>query len=115
MTSLRFLCGWLLAVALEATFGPAHAQQPTLTYTGRVVNAHATPLAGVSVLVKGTTTATSTNSEGRFLLAVPAGRQVLVFDYPAHLAVELPVLQPDSLLVVRLHSTQPRATPRRRP
>ncbi|MBC8084484.1 MAG: carboxypeptidase-like regulatory domain-containing protein [Hymenobacter sp.] len=87
-------------------------QQPLLTYTGLVVNGGMQPLSGVSVLLSGTSTAVTTNSEGRFLLQAPAGQHTFIFDYPGHLEVRLLVSQPDSTLVVKLHSTQPRVRPR---
>lgn len=46
---------------------------------GRVANAEGTPLQGVSVLIRGTTTGSTTNSEGRFSINVPDNRTVLEF------------------------------------
>ncbi|MCS7018198.1 MAG: TonB-dependent receptor [Cytophagales bacterium] len=50
--------------------------------TGKVTDAESnTPLPGVAVLAKGTQTGTTTDSEGKFSLNVPAGSDVLVFSY----------------------------------
>lgn len=106
----------LLALALTALLaGRARAQGagPLLTYSGRVVDATLHPLAGASVLVKGTATAVSTNSEGRFLLALPAGPHTLLVDYPGYLAAATPIAQPDSLLTIRMYPIQPRPARRR--
>ncbi|OON69627.1 SusC/RagA family TonB-linked outer membrane protein [Hymenobacter sp. CRA2] len=71
-----------LALAL-----PAQAQQ-TRTITGTVTAAaDRTPLPGVNVVVKGGTTGTQTDSEGRFSLPVPAG-STLVFSFIGYNAME---------------------------
>jgi len=115
MPHLRYLYSLFLFVALVLVAVRGHAQAPAITYVGQVVNVADAPLGGVSVLLKGTATAVTTNAAGRFLLPAPVGTHVLVFDYPGHLAVEVTVQRPDTSLIVRLHSTQPRVTPRRRP
>ncbi|MCB2410505.1 SusC/RagA family TonB-linked outer membrane protein [Hymenobacter lucidus] len=65
-----------LAVSL-----PAFAQ--TRQATGQVLNAtDRTPLPGVSVVLKGTTTGTATDADGRFSLPLPAdGTPTLVFSF----------------------------------
>ena len=68
--SLLTLLGLLLVA------GPALAQQRTIT--GKVTSVQGTPLAGVSVTVKGTSTTTSTNDQGDYSIAAQAG-QVLQF------------------------------------
>ena len=48
--------------------------------TGKVTNSSdASPLAGVTVSVKGTTAGTSTGADGTYRINVPAGRNILVF------------------------------------
>ena len=56
----------------------ALAQQ---TVSGRVATPDGTPLPGVSVLLKGTTTGTSTDTDGRFALSVPGNDAVLVVSF----------------------------------
>ena len=46
---------------------------------GRVVSSEGTPLQGVSVLISGTTTGSTTNSDGRFTLTVPDNAVSLEF------------------------------------
>ena len=49
------------------------------TVTGKVTNSvDNQPLAGATVVVKGTTTATATGTDGTFSIAVPAGKNILV-------------------------------------
>jgi TonB-linked SusC/RagA family outer membrane protein len=49
---------------------------------GRVTSASDnTPLPGVNILVRGTTTGTTTDAQGQYQLAVPAGSSVLVFSF----------------------------------
>ncbi len=64
----------LLALILVAA--PAFAQQRTIT--GKVTSEQGTPLSGVSVTVKGTTTSTATTPQGDYSIAATAG-QVLQF------------------------------------
>ena len=57
---------------LAVVASPAFAQQRTIT--GKVTNEQSVPLAGVAVSVKGTTTATATNSQGDYSVAAEAGQ-----------------------------------------
>ena len=63
-------------VLLMMLCAPAVAQ----TLTGRVTSgSDKQPLPGVSILIKGTSTGTTTDTEGRFSLSVPDKASVLVF------------------------------------
>lgn len=70
----------LLPAALALSLS-AHAQ--TRQVTGTVLSVtDKTPLPGVSVIIKGTTTGTSTDTNGKFTLPVAAGNdQVLIFSF----------------------------------
>jgi TonB-linked SusC/RagA family outer membrane protein len=58
--------------------------------TGKVTNqADGSPMQGVSVSVKGTTTGTSTDAQGNFTIEVPGNESVLVFTYTGFQTVEL--------------------------
>ena len=79
---LLFLLAVFLLVA-GATYGQ--------TVSGRVTAADDTaPLPGVSVLVKGTTTGTATDSDGRFSLSAPP-YAVLVVSFIGYATREIPV------------------------
>ncbi len=62
----------LALLGLMLVAGPAFAQQRTIT--GKVTSEQGTPLAGVSVAVKGTIAATTTNNQGDYSIAATAGQ-----------------------------------------
>ena len=60
----------------------AQAMAQTLTVTGRVTDAETNAgLPGVTVLLKGTTTAAPTGADGTYTINVPDGTGTLVFTY----------------------------------
>ncbi len=61
------------------------------TVTGTVVDPSGTPLAGVTVSVQNTNTATTTDAEGSFRLTIPSADAVLVFSSVGHNPQEVPV------------------------
>lgn len=68
-----------VCAALAATLALPAVAQNVITGTVRDQTAH-TPLAGVNVLIPGTTTGTSTTAEGRYSIRIPEGaRKQLVF------------------------------------
>ncbi|MGC4103889.1 SusC/RagA family TonB-linked outer membrane protein [Ferruginibacter sp.] len=69
---------------------PAVKQDLRKEVTGRVTGADGAPLQGVSIVVKGTKTGTSTDASGKFTINVEPG-QVLVFSYIGFATVEQPV------------------------
>jgi TonB-linked SusC/RagA family outer membrane protein len=70
--------------------GLAHAQDRLVT--GRIRSADdGNGLPGASVLIKGTTVGTSTDAEGRFKLAVPAGGNTLVVSFIGYVKEEIPL------------------------
>jgi TonB-linked SusC/RagA family outer membrane protein len=76
MKMLLLLC---LAFWVQA-FNIAFAQPYTVT--GRVTSKKTLqPLSGATVTIQGTSTATTTNDQGEFRLAVPSGTATLVFTY----------------------------------
>ncbi|WP_158861041.1 SusC/RagA family TonB-linked outer membrane protein [Lunatibacter salilacus] len=69
----------LLGLTLLTALGPVVKAQ---TVTGRVTDqADSSPLPGVSVLIKGTSTGTATDVDGRYSINVPGAETVLVFSY----------------------------------
>jgi TonB-linked SusC/RagA family outer membrane protein len=77
-------CCLPLAVASAApsvaspSFLVRHGGQPTAPITGRVTDEKGEGLPGVTVLVKGTTTGTSTDANGNFTLDAPAGSTLVI-------------------------------------
>jgi len=107
----------LLALLLFAVSQGAYAQK---TITGKVINAEdGLAMAGVSVVVKGTTTGMSTTSNGNFVLNVPDGATI-VASFVGFKTVELQVgnetrlditLQPDANVLSEVVVTAARAIP----
>ncbi len=60
-----------------------------VTVTGKVTDEVNTPLPGVNVLVKGTTTGTTTNSDGLYTLTVPDENSILVFSFIGYTTQEV--------------------------
>lgn len=61
----------------------------TGSISGRVIDETEEPVVGVSIVLKGTTTATSTDENGNYVLSmVPPGNQTLIFRYVGYLNQE---------------------------
>ncbi|MGV3504596.1 MAG: YfbK domain-containing protein [Adhaeribacter sp.] len=75
-----------------------HAQDRTIS--GLVTDAaNGSPLPGVTVVLKGTSTGTSTNARGQFTLALPAGKQTLVFSFIGYHSQEVKITNQQTLQV----------------
>ncbi|WP_066832161.1 SusC/RagA family TonB-linked outer membrane protein [Rufibacter ruber] len=86
----RFYACLLFALALlVASSGAVSAQQRNVS--GTVRGEGGTPLIGVTVLVKGTSTATATDVNGGFSLPVTGNTATLVFSYIGYLNQEVAV------------------------
>ncbi len=72
----------LLLLCLALLFGVLHASAQDRTITGTVIDrATNEPLPGVTVLLKGTTSGTSTGPDGSFSLSAPTGDATLQFRF----------------------------------
>ncbi|MDJ0366333.1 von Willebrand factor type A domain-containing protein [Hymenobacter sp. H14-R3] len=97
----KLLPALLLPLGLLAVGYPAVAQQPksivpvsaaTRTLTGRVTDSKGQGLPGVTVLLKGTRLSTSTNADGRYVLAgLPAQGARLLFSFVGFTTQEVAV------------------------
>lgn len=87
----------MLPAALPATLPTRGSTAGTLR--GRITDAQGRPLAGATVLVKGSNVATSTNAAGDYMLPVPAGA-TLLFGYGGYEDQVLRSPGPGSLNVV---------------
>ena len=81
----RLLALQLLCLLLSV---PALAQ---IRVTGKVTDETLRPLQGVSVVVKGTPTGTTTDTAGNYTISVPNTRSTLVFSYVGYVRQEQPV------------------------
>ncbi|MFD2538766.1 TonB-dependent receptor [Sphingobacterium chuzhouense] len=70
------------------------------TLRGTVTDEQGNPLSGVSVVVKGTTTGTSTDQEGRYEIELPSASSVLVFSIIGYTPQEIPAQGDTELSVV---------------
>jgi TonB-linked SusC/RagA family outer membrane protein len=87
---MRKLYGLLMGLALLCCAVPAWAQ--TKEVTGKVTDEKdGSPLAGVTVRVKGGTASTTTLPDGTFRISVPESATALVFTYIGYSEVEQPV------------------------
>lgn len=72
-----------LSSSIQATYTPG-------TVTGKVTDERGNPVAGASVVLKGTRTGTSTNAGGIFQINVPAGANTLVISSVGMQVMEVP-------------------------
>ena len=80
---------------------PQQTKQP-LIISGTVVDEQDVPLIGVTVLIKGTTTGTTTDLNGDFKMEVPDDGTVLVFRYVGMKEQEIPVKGQDKIRVMMI-------------
>lgn len=75
----------VLVLLLVLSSATAMAQR---TVTGTILDEFGDGLPGVTVLVKGTTTGTATDIDGKYSLNVPSNDAVLVFSFIGYKTVE---------------------------
>lgn len=80
---------------------------PQLRVSGTVLNRSNAPLVGVTVSVKNSTVATSTDEEGRFQINIPSAGSVLVFSSVGFLPQEVTVGGSNAITVVMDEDTRP--------
>lgn len=71
-----------------------------INVAGTVTDEKGNLLSGVSVMVKGTKQGTTTDANGRFLLNLPDGKQILVFSFIGFKQMEIPVNNQTDLKIV---------------
>lgn len=91
---------WLPLIALLFFTGSTFGQGPTLT--GKVTDSTGKGLEGVSILVKGHKKATTTDTKGAFMLALPATRATLVFSAVGYTPYQMSVTADQHDLTVTL-------------
>src|SRR5688572_6714997 len=85
----KLLLRFCVPLLLLTFFLSASAQERIIT--GVITTRSGQPLAGATVLAKGTDDATSTDAQGRFRMDVPGSVQTLVISYVGYLSKEIPV------------------------
>lgn len=87
LTGRLWLC-LLLNCLLWHSFAVSAAAAPV---RGRVTSEKNEPLIGVNVIIKGTSTGTSTDAEGRFSLNAPDGGGTLIFSFIGYVSKEIEI------------------------
>ncbi|MDX1639617.1 MAG: SusC/RagA family TonB-linked outer membrane protein, partial [Balneolaceae bacterium] len=81
-----------LVVALLVLVSSAGTAMAQVQVSGTVTDAtDGQPLSGVNIIVKGTTTGTSTGPDGNYELQVPSGQDTLVASFIGYITQEIPV------------------------
>jgi TonB-dependent starch-binding outer membrane protein SusC len=87
--------GQIILKRLRASNVPSQDSPTTEAFdqpiTGVVTDEKGGFLPGVSVVVKGTRTGTTTDADGRFQITLPTGRNILTFSYVGYLSQDVPV------------------------
>ncbi len=91
-----------LAPPKTSALPPAEVEPVDVSVSGTVVDENGGALPGVSVLVKGSSRGTTTNTEGVFRLDVPGPEAVLVFSYVGYVKQELAIGNQSTLAVTLL-------------
>jgi TonB-linked SusC/RagA family outer membrane protein len=90
LTSRKLLWGKIMFTAFFLLLAALFAQAQNTTVRGRITNEKNLPVADVSVVIKGTTTGTTTNANGEFQINAPSNGTLVVSSvgYPTK---EIPV------------------------
>ncbi len=99
MRKLTVLLVLLLFIGIQAAF----AQR---TVTGKVTAVNDAPLPGVTVVIKGTTSGTSTDGNGEYSISVPNNQTVLQFSFIGFQPKEITVGSQSTINVVLEESTE---------
>jgi TonB-linked SusC/RagA family outer membrane protein len=87
MIKIRLI--YFLLFALAPWYG--HGQTNSAIVSGVVKDAETGPIPGVSVILKGTTTGTTTDADGKFSLKTESSESVLVFSFVGYASQEVRV------------------------
>ncbi len=91
---------WRLLASMLLVFAAAFSGYAQNTVNGLVTDENGEPLVGVSVIVKGTTTGTVTDADGKFSIKAGGGDSVLLFDFLGMEAQEIKVGNRSNINVV---------------
>ncbi|MCW1735053.1 TonB-dependent receptor [Anaerorudis cellulosivorans] len=75
----------------ELVSGVESAQQQQKTITGKVTDTNGEPIIGATILVKGTTIGTVTDTDGNFSLRIPVNAQTLQVSFVGMKTQEIPI------------------------
>lgn len=81
-----------LAAFLVFAIGNVTAEAQNIEVSGTVTDADdGSPLPGVNIILKGTTTGTSTDADGFYSLQVPSGQDTLVASFVGYITQQVPI------------------------
>ena len=86
---LLLLLSAFLLIRLEANASDLNAHKMATTISGKVSDSNGEPLVGASVVLKGTSTGTVTDIDGKFQLTVPDNKGTLVFSFVGYEAQDV--------------------------
>lgn len=87
------------------TTAQQEVMQQQKTVSGKVTDSSGSPLPGVSVVVKGTTTGTVTSPDGTFTLSIPQNAETLQFSFVGMRSQEIPIEGRGTFTVVMKEET----------
>lgn len=76
---------------LSAEIGAGPVQTTDFQISGIVRDESKTPLPGVNVILKGTTSGTTTDSDGKYALSVPDGNGILIYSFIGYVSQEVTI------------------------
>lgn len=89
--NVRLLCRWLPVLLFGAAMFLSSFSYSQQKISGKITDENAAPLNGVSVIIKGSSTGTTTDENGNFTISVPSSSSVLVVSYQGYLQREIAV------------------------
>lgn len=100
-------CGYLFVILiLSAGHAPISAadvasiEQQQITINGTVTDDQGEPLPGVNVVIKGTTSGTVSDADGKFSISIPDRNAVLLFSYIGYASQEAAVKDQRSMNII---------------
>lgn len=86
----------------QSSINDSNQETPTRQVTGKVTDVNGDPLAGVNIIVKGTTNGTSTDANGKFSIVVDNEDDLLVFSFIGYTPVEIRIAS-QTVVDITLH------------
>jgi len=77
---------------------PSASPQQQIIISGKITDANNLPLPGVSILLKGTTNGTTTNTNGEYQLKIAEAQGVLIYSFVGYVSEEI-VITPGNLVM----------------
>src|SRR6476660_1998140 len=89
--NVRLDCRWLTLLLLSVAMFSSSFSYSQRKISGKVSDENNAPLNGVSIVVKGSTTGTTTDEDGNFTITAPSSSSLLTVTYAGYLDREITV------------------------